>query len=97
MFTKGWQKYKYNQIRLNGWLSMVGELSHKKYPLGMGQGGGAVKKILVKISQNDTEKICMQYEDDLTRFSVTPPGQPDVRGDSNTPSGETPRGKKEKS
>ena len=31
MFTKGWQKYKYNQIRLNGWLSMVGELSHKNW------------------------------------------------------------------
>ena len=54
MFTKGWQKYKYNQIRLNGWLSMVGELSHKKCPLGMGLGGGrgAVKK---NFSQNFSE------------------------------------------
>ena len=34
MFTMGCQKYKYNQIRLKGWLSMVGELSHKKSKFG---------------------------------------------------------------
>ena len=32
MFTMGCQKYKYNQIRLKGWLSMVGELSRKFGP-----------------------------------------------------------------
>ena len=56
----------------------------------MGRGGQ--EKILVKISQNDTENICMQYEDDLMRFSVTTDGQTDVRGDSNTTSRETPAG-----
>ena len=57
MFTMGCQKYKYNQISLNGWLSTMGELSHNnsyKCPLGMGLGGGggAVRK---NFSQNFSE------------------------------------------
>ena len=54
MFTMGCQKYKYNQISLNGWLSTMGGLSHKKCPLGigLGGGGGAVKK---NFSQNFSE------------------------------------------
>ena len=34
MFTKASQKYKYNQIKLNGWVSIVGELSQKLDILG---------------------------------------------------------------
>ena len=61
--------------------------------MGLGEGEGQSKKFLVKTSQNDTGKICMQYEDDLMRFSGTTDRRTDVKGDSNTPSGETPRGK----
>ena len=45
--------------------------------MGLGEGEGQSKKILVKISQNDTGKICMQYEDDLIRSSVTTGKQTD--------------------
>ena len=45
--------------------------------MGLGEGEGQSKKILVKTSQNDTGKICMQYEDDLMRFSGTTDRQTD--------------------
>lgn len=41
---KGYQKYKNNQIWLNGWPYMVGELTHKKYSFGMEKGRSNQKK-----------------------------------------------------